>query len=124
MSAKKADNDFVVAAGALDELPGKQYALSKLKLPQLRSLVHVLGCIDKKCFSGNKSEAIRLLEGKFGSISEEQFESLRVTVLRGVARAALPAPPERLAIAETAPPPAPALVDASPCLALSRPRRN
>ena len=124
--AQRADNDFVVAAGALKDLKASKFDLKPLSLPQLQSLVRALSGGKAK---GNKPELRELLQKTFGGISAQQFQELCVKVDRGVAQLTLATPaPEQLAL--HSPPettvvgaPEPTTVEALP-LALSRPRRG
>ena len=122
----QADNDFVVAAGALKDLKESSFDLQPLSLPQLQSLVRALGSGKG---TGKKAELRELLQQKFGGISTAQFQALCVKVDRGVAQLTLttsapeqlmlPCVPETTAVGA----PAPTVVEALP-LALSRPRRG
>ena len=67
----QADNDFVVAAGALKDLKESSFDLQPLSLPQLQSLVRALGSGKG---TGKKAELRELLQQKFGGISTAQFQ--------------------------------------------------
>eukprot|EP00966_Prymnesium_polylepis_P198024 4588741-Prymnesium_polylepis.1 len=131
-NAEREDNDFSVAAAALEELEAKSFELKKLKAKQLQSLVRALRVYKGKAvWNGSKPDSIKLLQEKFGQITKKQFQSLLVAVSRGIAQVglkatspppALPQPPPELP-APTAVPAA-SMVDAPQPLALSRPRRG
>jgi hypothetical protein len=99
--AQQADDDFAVAASALDEIEaGKE--LKKLSKGDLQSLVRAL---DAGNANANKPELAELLQKKFGNITEQQFQALRATVQRGLAKVAIAQPIERLALPLEPPPP-------------------
>ena len=131
--AQQADDDFAVAATALEELEGSSFELKKLKLSQLHSLVCALRVHNGKgSWKGTKPESIKLLETKFGKISKPQFTALLVAVRRGVAQArlatatpaapALPEPP--LLLPEPTATPPVSIVGGPLPLSLTRPRRG
>jgi len=122
--AAQTDSDLQVAADALEHLKAKSYDLGVLKKEQLLSLVRVLQ-VGKA--QGNKPALKGLLVERFGNITAAQFEQIHTSVHRGLAVAALPAPPpaplQLPAPAEAlGEPPAPAVQEQLP-LAQRRTRR-
>ena len=125
MGEKQKDDDFTAAAAALTELESNSFKLIALQKGPFQSLVRALGAGRA---TGNKPDLVALLEKKFGHITMEQFERLRAAVQRGVAQAALPAPPKPMALPEPAPKAssdaAPAAVEDTQPRALRKPRRG
>ena len=128
-TAKRADSDWLVAQGALDDLEAAKFDLKGLSKPQLQSLVRALQVGN----ANGKKDALRaLLVERFGTLSRDQFAAIKATVCRGVAVAALPAPQQVQGTPLALPAPALAAAKAlsgpsseSPVpLALSRPRRG
>ena len=83
--------------------------------------------------ANGKKDALRgLLVERFGTLNHDQFAAIKATVGRGVAVAALPAPPQAQAAPLALPPPHPEAAGALPGpsgpssqpLALTRPRRS
>ena len=89
--------------------------------------MRVLSVGTKQERQGKKAELRGLLVERFGNITAQQFEQISATVHRGLAVAALPAPPQA-PLALPAPeealgePPAPAVEEEQP-VALRRARR-
>ena len=119
------DENWTIAAQALKDVEANNFESSVLNKPQLQSLV----CVLKVGNANAKKGALAgLLVERFGTLNRDQFEAIKTTVNRGVAVAALPAPPQILALPEKDAVPAVAVPGLSKAieqpLALTRPRRG
>jgi len=129
----EADEDWAVAAAAMATLEAGQFDLSTLSKAHLLALVRTLK-VGKAV--GNKDALKGLLVERFGHLNRSQFEQIKLTVTRGAAMAALPAPAPVPEDAEQGllalPAPAPTAMAALPApsgvveqpIAVRRPRRG